>query len=206
LRDAIDGDLDAAKTARIEAQLAVAMQSDRKEILTLANTLNTYLQQEKQHLSASKPGFWKRVSTGVDTFGQRVGRRLHRNIISGVLVLWLAFVVGYILILVQGVVTLDRQVLQWSGALIGIQSLIGCLMILAIFAWLTRNEERGLNFGVAGFLLSLVALQTLYFYISQFSAITATLLQLAFIQILLSYRRWYFYNDRLFLNVEEKIS
>jgi len=37
----------------------------------------------------------------------------------------------------------------------------------------------------------LVALQTLYFYLSQFAAITATLLQLAFLQILLTYRRWY---------------
>jgi hypothetical protein len=37
----------------------------------------------------------------------------------------------------------------------------------------------------------LVALQTLYFYLSQFSAITATLLQLVFLLALLAYRRWY---------------
>jgi hypothetical protein len=64
-------------------------------------------------------------------------------------------------------------------------------MIFALLAWLTGNEERGLKFAVTGFLLSLVALQTVYFYLSQFSAITATLLQLTFLLIMLAYRRWY---------------
>jgi presenilin-like A22 family membrane protease len=69
-------------------------------------------------------------------------------------------------------------------------------MVVALLAWLTKNEERGLNFAVGGFLLSLVALQSLYFYLSQFSAITATLLQLAILQILFAYRRWYISNSR----------
>ena len=96
---------------------------------------------------------------------------------------------------------LQRPISFWSsvgigsialwGALIAIQVVIGGLMIVAVHAWITRNEERGLKFAVCGFLLSLVALQTLYFYLSQFSAITATLLQFTFLQILLAYRRWY---------------
>jgi hypothetical protein len=93
--------------------------------------------------------------------------------------------------LALGGANLDSQVLQWRGALIVIQVAVGGLMIVAALAWLNRNEERGLKFAVFGFLLSLVALQTLYFYLSQFAAITATLLQLAFLQILLAYRRWY---------------
>jgi len=142
----------------------------------------------------------------MDTFGQRLGRRLHRNIISGLLILWLVFVVGYILIMVQGGTTIDSQVLQWSGALIGLQIAIGILMLIALYAWVARKEERGLNFAVGGFLLSLVALQTLYFYISQFSAITATLLQLAFLQILITYRRWYLHNDEPLTSAREKSS
>jgi hypothetical protein len=69
--------------------------------------------------------------------------------------------------------------------------MVGGLMIVAVHAWLTGNEERGLKLAISGFLLSLVALQTLYFYLSQFSALTATLLQLAFLAILLAYRSWY---------------
>ena len=64
-------------------------------------------------------------------------------------------------------------------------------MIVALVAWLAGQEELGLKLGVGGFVLSLVALQTLYFYLSQFSALTATLLQLALLQFLLAYRRWY---------------
>ncbi len=107
------------------------------------------------------------------------------------LILWVIFVIGYIAVLVQGGTNLDSQVVQWRGPLIVIQVAIGGLMIVAVLAWLTRNEERGLKSAVCGFLLSLVALQSLYFYLSQFSAITATLLQLTFLQILFAYRRWY---------------
>jgi hypothetical protein len=75
--------------------------------------------------------------------------------------------------------------------LIGIQVVVGVTMVIAAFFWLLKREELGLNFGVSGFLISLVALQLLYFYLSQFSAVTATLLQLAILQVLLAYRRWY---------------
>jgi multisubunit Na+/H+ antiporter MnhE subunit len=68
-------------------------------------------------------------------------------------------------------------------------------MIAAVVAWLTGKEDLGLKLAVSGFLLSLVALQTLYFYLSQFSAITATLLQLAFLLVLLAYRRGYLRDD-----------
>ena len=43
----------------------------------------------------------------------------------------------------------------------------------------------------------LVGLQTLYFYLSQFSALTTSLIQFVFLLILLAYRRWYFNDDRI---------
>jgi hypothetical protein len=195
LQDALDGDLDEAEEARIEAQLAVARSSDRMEIASLADAIQIYLAQEKYDLLAVKPSIWRRLSNGVDAFGKRMGRRAHRNIITGALILWVVFVIGYIAFLIQGGTSIDLQVLQWRGALVTIQGIIGSLMIIAITLWLLGNEEQGLNFAVLGFLLALVALQTFYFYISQFSAITATLLQLAFLQILLTYRRWYLANN-----------
>lgn len=191
LQGAVDGDLDTDEAARIEAQLAIARQSDRGEVVSLANAISTYLQKEKRHLSAAEPGYWKRIVTRVKAYGLRLGRRMHRTIISVLLILWVVFVISYIAVLAQGDVNLDSQVIQWWGLLLAIQIVIGGLMVVAVIAWLTRNEERGLNFAVSGFLLSLVALQSLYFYISQFSAITATLLQLAFLQVLFAYRRWY---------------
>jgi hypothetical protein len=75
-----------------------------------------------------------------------------------------------------------------------LQGLIGGIIVLALAIWLVSDEKWGLRLAAGGFLVSLVALQTLYFYISQFSAITATLLQLACLQILLTYNRWYLRN------------
>lgn len=191
LQDALDGDLDTDEAARIEVQLTIARQSDRQTIVSLANSISDYLRQEKQHLSAAEPGYWTRTASWVDASGLRLGRRWHRTIISVLLVLWVMFVLGYIAILALGGSNLDSQVVQWRIPLIVIQVATGGLMIVAALAWLTGDEERGLQFAIGGLLLSLVALQLVYFYLSQFAAITATLLQLFILLILATYRRWY---------------
>ena len=90
---------------------------------------------------------------------------------------------------------LDIQVANWKISLIVIQALTGSLIILAIIAWFSDKEELGLRLSVTGFLLSLVALQTLYFYLSQFSALTTTLIEFSFLLILLAYGRWYIDRD-----------
>jgi chromate transport protein ChrA len=127
----------------------------------------------------------------VDAFGLCLGRRVHRTIITIILILWMIFVFGFIAVLILNVPTIVNQVVQWRGVLISIQVVVGGLIVVALLTWLVGNEELGLRFAISGFLLSLVALQTVYFYLSQFAAITATLLQLLFLLILLAYRRWY---------------
>jgi hypothetical protein len=194
LQAIMDGDLNAAGGSQIEAHLAIARQSDRDEIVSLANTIGDYLQQEKHHFSSAEPGYWTRITRRMDAFGLRLGRGMHRIIISMLMILWLVLVIGFIAVLIVGIPTLMDQVITWQVPLIVIQIVVGVLMIIALIAWISGNEEYGLKFGVLGFLLSLVALQTIYFYLSQFSAITATLLQLVFLQILLAYRRWYLHN------------
>lgn len=196
LLDVLDGDLDEEEAARITDQLTIAQGSQQEEILSLANAIDTYLQQEMNHLSAAEPDFWKSTSNWVDGLGRRLGRRIHRIVILLILFLWSVFVLGFILVLLQGGANLDSQVLQWGSALIVIQVLIGILIIIAIIFWLSGHERRGLNYAVTGFLLSLVAFQTLYFYLSQFSALTTTLLQLLFLLTLLAYRRWYLAEGR----------
>ena len=85
----------------------------------------------------------------------------------------------------------DPQILQWRVPLIGVQVVVGLIMVAAAGFWLAQRETLGIKLGVSGFLISLVAFQLLYFYLSQFMAITATLLQLALLQVLFTYRRWY---------------
>ena len=197
LKDALDGDLDIDEAARIEARLAIAKQSGRDHITSLADAIGDYVQKEKQHFPTAKPGYWKRIANWVDALGQRLGRRVHRTIISVFLIMWVILVIGYIAVMALGtnvdsqMINLDTQVIQWRAPLIATQVVTGGLMIVAVIAWLRKNEKRGLALAVAGFLLSLVVLQLLYFYLSQFAALTVTLLQLAFLQILFAYRRWY---------------
>jgi hypothetical protein len=191
LQDLMDGDLDATKGAQIEAQLAIARRSKRAEIVSLANAISDYLQQESGHFSEAEPGFWKRITLWIDAAGLRIDRRVHRLMVTTALVGWLILVVGYISVIIRGGTNIEPQVLQWRVPLIGIQVAVGIFMVVAVFFWLSKREEQGLKFGVSGFLISLVALQLLYFYLSQFSAITATLLQLTILGVMFTYRRWY---------------
>ncbi len=191
LQEALDRDLDLEEAARIEDRLAIAKNSDRDEIVSLASALSGFLQTEKQHLPEAEPGHWERAETQIDRLGRRLGRGRHRAIISVLLILWVALAIGYIVVLVQEGTNLASQVVQWREPLIVIQAPVGTLMVVAIVAWLAQKQELGLRLAVSGFLLSLVALQTLYFYLSQFSALASTLPQLLFLLVLLTYRRWY---------------
>jgi hypothetical protein len=191
LQEVVDGDLDTEEAARIEAHLAVAKGSDQNEIALLADTVSNYFQRERQHLLQAKPSLWKRIVRRVDALGLRFGRRNHHGVISALLILWVVLVVGDIAGMVLGGSNLDTEILQWRWVLIGIQSIVGGLMIAAVYHWLKGHQERGLRFAIWSVLLSLVAMQLLYFYISQLLAMTGTVLQFALLMILLNYRRWY---------------
>ena len=112
LEETLDGDLDTEEAARIEAHLAIAKQSDRDDIVSLADSVSHYLQQERHRLLLAKTSLWRRIAMCVDAFGLRFGRRNHRNIISALLILWVVFVIGYIAVMVRGSADLDTQVLQ----------------------------------------------------------------------------------------------
>jgi hypothetical protein len=191
LQDALDGDLDTAEAARIESQLEIALKSDRPEIVSLAGSISAFLMVEGRYLAEAEPDFWQRIPHRIKALGQRVGQRWHRVLIALVMAVWAALAVGNIIVLTGGGGNVDAQVLQWRLPLMAIEALVGTLMAAALVAWLAKREGLGLNLAISGLLLSLVALQTLYFYLSQFSAVGATLVQLAFLLVMLAYRRWY---------------
>lgn len=73
-------------------------------------------------------------------FGSRLGRRGHRALISVILILWVFIVIGFITILTVRIPSLESQVVQWRGALITIQVIVGALMIVAAVTWLKEEE------------------------------------------------------------------
>ncbi len=191
LKAALDGNLDVEEIGSLEEQLSVAQTSDQAEIASLASALSTYLTDHIRLLPISKRTKWEQFATKVETIGRNFGRRGHRNISYVVVVLWIMLVVGYIVVLMQGNPNIDPQVMRMQGLLLGIQAVTGGLLLAGLAAWILGNENRGSSLVIAGFLTSLVALQLIYFLISQFSAISATLIQLVILQAILSYRRWY---------------
>jgi hypothetical protein len=209
LKDILDGDLDQAEAAQIEDQLAIAGRSENNSISSLASILGAYLQQEKQQLSEAKPGFWRRAAQRVDELGRRLGRRNHRRLISVMLVLWSlsAVLTGALLPLVAfGVVDLKDEAFQaglssselsvvnspfWLYFTLLLPVGIALLVLLALFAWLRGNEERGQKIATLALIIALVLNQPLLFYLNQLAALGGTLYLFAFLLILLAYRRWY---------------
>ena len=191
VKAALDGYLDTEEIGRLEEQLSVAQTSDQPEIASMANSIRAYLRDNSLLLPVSKPDTWERFAVKVETIGRSLGRRRHRTLSYVVVILWIMLVVGYIVVLMQGNPNIDPQVIRLQGLLLGIQAVTGGLLLAGLVAWVLRDEIRGSGLVIAGLLLSLVALQLIYFLISQFSAISATLIQLAILQIVLAYRRWY---------------
>lgn len=191
LLDALDGDLDEAEAARIESQLAVARKSERPALRALADAIGNYLDLEKAHLASASPPFWKRLRSRAEAVGRRLGRPVHHHSISVLLAVWVISAVSAILFILNSGGEPGVQDIEWRFTILALQSVVGALMALALGSWLLKSERRGIQLAESGILLSLIGLQTIEFYISQFSAVGATLLQVAFLLVLIAYRRWY---------------
>lgn len=209
LQDILDDDLDLAENAWIETKLAIASRAQEPAIKSLANTLNNYLQTHKEQLKEAEPGFWRRTARRVDEVGRRVGRRTHRIIISGLLVLWSLsslLTIAMVAFIAFGgadlqdevfIATLSSSELSivesplWLSLLLLLEALVAGLAIYATFSWLRGKEERGQKVAAFALVIALVILQPLIFYMQQFAALSGTIVQSIYLLILLSYRRWY---------------
>ncbi len=189
LKEVLDRDLDAEERSRLEDRLATAQRSIDPRAADLAGAVSRYLRRQSTDVPSAESDLWARITAAADRLALLLGRPRHRAFIAGLLILWGGVAFGSIYFLVQGGANIDPAVLRWRWVLVGIQLLIGVILFAAVPLWLTARETIGLDFAIAGFLLSLVALQTLYFYVSQSSALTATLLQFVSLQVILIYRR-----------------
>lgn len=213
LPEILDGDIDVNEAARIENQLAIARESTRQEINSLAEAISAYLKDEKLRLLEARPSIWKRLAQQLDSWGRRLGRRTHHTIISVLLVLWsisAILVTLSLALFVFGVIDLQDETVRtslssselsivgrplWLWILFLLELFVGILTIVATFGWFRGKEERGIKVGTFALVVSLVLLQPLLFYMQQFAALSGTLLQFFYLIILLFYRRWYLTGD-----------
>jgi hypothetical protein len=195
LQDVLDGNMNETKIIQLKAQLSLAKQSDQAETVSLANAIDNFLQAQNHPIPPIKPSLWQQFIERVNELSLTFDRQMHRTIITGIWIGWLLFVTGYIAIIIEVGDNLDPKVLQWRTLLIVIQACVGILLVVATYFWLNRKERLGLKVSITGFLVSLVALQLLYFYISQFLAITVTLLQVSILLVLIAYDQRYFVKE-----------
>ena len=213
LQNAIYGDLEEGDVQDLAANLELARQSGRQEISHLADVLHEYIQQGNVPFKDTEPGFLRRVSLTLSSWGSRLGRDWHRIfILVGLVIIALSALVTFgtlIWVAVSPAATTQALFANLAteagksdvSSVIGqylrviLQVVIGMIAISAIYLILKGKEGRGLAFGLVAVILSLTALQLITFYLDQFTAILPTLFQFGFLLLILAYRRWYLSSD-----------
>jgi hypothetical protein len=215
LQDAIYGDLEREDIKELAKNLALARQSERREILALANILYEYVQDGNVPFKDNEPRFLRRIESLVTNWGLRIGCGWHRGLILGGLVIISLSALVTVATLIWVAVSPDAttQVLLAdlvaeaartdTGSIIGhylrvlMQVVIGVIALSAVFFILRGKERRGLTIALVAVILSLTALQLVTFYLDQFTAIIPTIFQFSLLLLILAYRHWYMSSDAL---------
>lgn len=209
LQDAIYGEMDELEVKELLQNLDVAQQAQRKEIKEMAAILHRYVDEGNVPFKDYQPSLVRRLTDQLASWGQRLGQvRLRLLILAGLgltalgavttlgLLAWVAVSPATITDKFLAAIKAETETLAVSsvtGVYIrtGLEVLIGLVALAAIYLILRGKERQGMVMALAAVVLSLTAVQLLTFYLSQFTAIIPTLLQFAFLFIILAYRRWY---------------
>ena len=213
LQDAIYGELDEEDGAGLVDNLTVARQAQREEIVKMAVVLYDYVDRGDVPFKNYEPSFTHRISLGLESWGQKLGRPWHRFlIIAGLAITALAALITLgtlIWVALSPAATTQafftdlaaeaqgNSVSSVSGHMIrlALQAAIGVVALLGIALILRGNERRGTLLAVVSVVLSLTAVQLITFYLNQFTAIVPTLFQFAFLLLILVYQHWYLVPD-----------
>ena len=87
LQDAIYGELDEKEGAELAENLSLARDADREEIAKMASILHEYVEQGNVPFKDYDPSFTHRISLGLESWGQKLGRTWHRFLILAGLVI-----------------------------------------------------------------------------------------------------------------------
>ena len=209
LQTAIYSELDERGARRLLANLSYARQSGDQEIARLATVLHDHVEQWQALCQDREPGFLRRTALTVESWGRRLGRDGHRNLILVGLVIiagsalvtfatlaWVALspaatTQGFLAGLVAEAEKTDAGSISGHYLRVILEAGVGLVALLAIFLILRGKERRGLLMALVAVILSLTALQLLTFYLDQFTAIIPALFQFVLLLLLLAYQQWY---------------
>lgn len=209
LQDAIYGEMDEEEAKELTHNLDLARQSERPEINKMATLLHEYVAQGNVPFKSYQPSVVRRVSTTIETWGRRLGRRWHRILILAGLVVVAFSALATLTVLIWVAVSPEATTQAFISDLAAaaqqtdaksvagnylryiLQFGIGLVALVAFLFILRGKERRGLVFAMIAVILGLTAVQLVTFYLDQFTAIIPTLFQFGFLLLILAYQRWY---------------
>ena len=209
LRELADNNLDQQELFLLLQRLDAAKLSNQPHTVGLAVAIEAYLRGSDIPLVPVRPALSKRISTWLQDLGERTGRpRLRLVILTGMFAMgfdvlfslgYLAYVAvspsttfqGFLSIFLSRVGLLGTTIEFWQMLRLGLEILIGFLMLVSAIFIFRGKEDNGMNIGVVALLLSLTGLLLLSFYLDQFGAIRTALVQFVFLMVMIAYRRWF---------------
>jgi hypothetical protein len=215
LRELADNNLDHQELRLLLERLDCAKESHQPQVAGLALAIEGYLRGSEIPLVPLRPGFSKQVIAKLRDYAGRIGRsRLRLIILVGMLMMAfdVLFSLGYLTIVavspsatLQGFVSLflarsgvlSSSISFWQGLRIGLEILIGLLMLVSAVLIFRRREHSGMLIGIMALLISLTGLQLLSFYLDQFGALATAFVQFHLLLVMIAYRRLFLYSREI---------
>jgi hypothetical protein len=208
ITELLDNHLEPRELDALERSLAQVIEKAQDEDQAqLAQHLLVYLRSDSIELVPDEPNFTERIIRAVLAGELRwLNLRRYRAILVGGLaaigmntfldltrLLQAARTPGDLDQIFQSLLTAG-QVSTTTGMLgfilrVGLEGSVGLILILAAVFILVGWEDRGLNLGVVGLLLSLAGVNLLVFYYEQFSTIITAAVQFTLLMVIFRYRR-----------------
>jgi len=216
LAEVLDNDLDTRERAELEARLRpVAQQTGQPDEARLAKVLLDFLASPELRVIPHAPGFWERCLRQAQALEARwVKRRRFKAALSGAMgalgllavvklasLAAAAFSPAFLEQMVSELVALGQvrsaSGMGWFSARLALEGSVGLLLLVAAVLIIVGHEQRGVQFGFFGLLLSLTAVDLLVFYFDQFSTIFTAVVQFGLLLGALYYRRRYLARSRV---------
>jgi hypothetical protein len=206
LEEVVDQDLSQEEFDRIHRRLEWVIAEDTGEDRWhLADHLLRFMNREIL-IREEDPNIWARAWHRFKRFEREwVDRSRFRAGLIGGLLAWGAWAIGlplYILAQITSVeefaLLVDRFVtdrveispsgITWFGARVGMEGVLGFVVLAAAVMLLAGRERRAVNIAYVALLLALTVVNLLLFYFDQFSTIIDATVQLALLLALIRYR------------------
>ncbi|NIM94670.1 MAG: hypothetical protein GTO18_13300 [Anaerolineales bacterium] len=207
--EVLDRDLSPAEMSELEDRLQyVSDTAEQMEFAKLANELLEFIHSDAVQIAPESPTLLERVETKFLELEERwiTPGRLKAIIIGGLLALGLMalFQLTRLLLESQTPETLgiwlaewlrtgqvhDPSSVTWLLTRIGLEAMVGVMLILAAVLLLLGKDRWGTNFAFLSLLLSLTITNLIIFYFDQFSTIIPAVVQLMLFLGVVRYRRY----------------